>query len=350
MNARQRVRAALKCQKPDRIPKALAFWEETIPAVAPADTAEYFRLDVRFVSFTAPPEQEDFLAYLRGLPADLYLGDMAQLQTYHEWHYHPESGAEGPLSHARSADEIARYVFPDLTDPSRYAGLAEQVQSWHAQGWAVAGSPPHLGGELFESAYRLRGFQNLLADLVLNKPLAHYLLDQLTALAIHSALILAQAGVDILLLDDDVAMPTGLIMAPRTWREFFKPRLADIIRLARGVNPQLIVFYHSDGDFTAIVPDLVEIGVDVINPLQPDCMDALAIKRAFGERLALWGTVGDAWLWDRGTPDQIRAEVRLRIETLGPAGLLLCPAYDVDFTPLENLIAFCEAVEEFGQL
>jgi uroporphyrinogen decarboxylase len=170
----------------------------------------------------------------------------------------------------------------------------------------------------------------------------------LTALMLHSALILARAGVDILLLDDDVAMSTGLIISPATWREFFKPRLADVIRLAREVQPELIVFYHSDGDFTALVADLVEIGVNVINPLQPDCMDALAIKKRFGDRLALWGAVGTAALWDHGTPAQIRAEVKHRIETLGPAGLLLSPAYDLDYTSFENITAFVDAVKEFG--
>ncbi len=252
------------------------------------------------------------------------------------------------MGSAKSAAELARHTFPDLVDPRRHAGLTAQVEQWHAQGWAVAGSPPHLGGELFESGYRLRGFTNFLSDLVRDKPLAHYLLDQLAALMIHSALILARAGVDILLLDDDVAMPTGLIIRPATWREFFKPRLADVIRLAREVQPGLIVFYHSDGDFTGIVADLVEIGVNVINPLQPDCMDALAIKQRFGDRLALWGTVGTAALWDHGTPGQIRTEVRRRIETLGPGGLLLSPAYDLDYAPFENITAFVDAVREFG--
>jgi uroporphyrinogen decarboxylase len=162
--------------------------------------------------------------------------------------------------------------------------------------------------------------------------------------------------VDILLLDDDVAMPTGLIIGPDTWRAFFKPRLADVIRLARAARANssrrdegLLVFYHSDGDFTAIVSDLVEIGVNVINPLQPDCMDAFALKRQFGERLALWGTVGTAHLWQHGAPADIRAEVRQRIEALGPAGLLLSPAYDLDFAPFENVAAFVEAVQEWGR-
>ena len=349
MDSRTRVRAALTCQVPDRIPLALAFWEEALPAIAPATPAEHFGLVVRFVEFRPPEGHDDFLRYLRGLPKDVDLGDAAQLRTYHEWNYHPATGPDGPLSGARSVEEVARFAFPDLADERRYTGLAAQVARWQAQGWAVAGGPPHLGGELFESGYRLRGFANFMVDLRLRKSLAGYLLDQLTALTIHSALILARAGVDILLLDDDVAMPTGLIISPATWREFFKPRLAAVIRLARAANPDLLIFYHSDGDFTDIVADLVEVGVNVINPVQPDCMDALAIKRQFGDRLALWGAVGTAAAWDHGTPEQIRAEVKHRIETLGPAGLLLCPAYDLDYAPFANIAAFVAAVKEHGR-
>jgi uroporphyrinogen decarboxylase len=348
MNSRERVQLALTCRQPDHIPMALAFWEESFPQIAPATPGDYFGLDVRFVQFKPPAGQNDFLGYLRGLPKDVHVGDLAQLQTYHEWDYHPERGPGGPLSDARSAEELTRFVFPDLAQPSRYEGLAEQARAYHGRGLAVAGSPPHLGGELFESGYRLRGFQNFMADLNQHKALTHYLLDQLTALLIHNALILTRAGVDILLLDDDVAMPTGPIIGLRTWREFFKPRLADVIRLARQVNPDLLIFYHSDGDFTAIVPDLIEVGVNVINPIQPDCMDALTIKRQYGDRLALWGTVGSAGLWDHGAPADIRAEVKTRAETLGPAGLLLCPAYDLDYAPFENIVAFVEAVRKYG--
>ena len=358
MNARDRVRAALTCQRPDRIPKALTFFRHEIPAIVPATPEDYFGLDVRIAQFEQPVEQADFLAYLRKLPPDVHVGNVAQLSIYHEWDYHPEMGQDRPLSHADTIAELAEFVFPDLRNPRRYAGLNAQIATWHDQGLAVAGSPPHLGGELFEMAYRLRGFDKFLSDLVLRQPLAHYLLDQLAALTIHSALILAQAGIDILLLDDDVAMPTGLIVSPGTWRTFFKPRLADIIRLAREAAPDfstdseqnLIVFYHSDGDFTALIPDLLEIGVNVINPVQPDCMDAPAIKQAFGDRLAIWGAVGSAAFWDHGTPDDVRAATRHSIETLGPEGLLPAPAYDVDFTPLENLVAFYEAIDEYGAL
>ena len=121
-----------------------------------------------------------------------------------------------------------------------------------------------------------------------------------------------------------------------------------MINLTREESPEIFVFYHCDGDFTQLIGDLVDIGVNVINPVQPDCIDAAAIKREFGYKLAMRDTVGTARLWDRGIPDQIRAEVRHRIDTLGPEGLLLSPAYDIDYAPFENIVAFVEAVEEFG--
>jgi uroporphyrinogen decarboxylase len=175
-----------------------------------------------------------------------------------------------------------------------------------------------------------------------------YLLDQFQAMLLHNVLLLVRAGVDIVLLADDVAMPGQMMVSPETWRFFFKARLAEVIRLAREEAPEVLFFYHCDGNFAAIVPDLVDIGVNVINPVQPDCMDAVAVKQAFGDRLALWGTAGTAWLLDRGRPGEIRDHVRDRIRTLGPRGLLLAPAYDIDFMPLANIEAFVDAGRRYG--
>ena len=119
--------------------------------------------------------------------------------------------------------------------------------------------------------------------------------------------------------------------------------------------PKALGFF--DQSLEAIAPtrpenyfNLVDIGINVINPVQPDCMDAIAIKREFGDKLAIWGSVGSSRLWDWGTPAQVRAEVRHRIEDLGPEGLLLAPAYDIDYAPFDNIVAFVEAVEECGQI
>lgn len=350
MTARERVRQALLCRKPDRIPKALGFVPQSLNDIPSTDPEDYFDLEVRFAEFEPPDNQDEFLRYMDSLPVDVHVGSQTQLRIYHEWQYHPQRGSARPLSGSRSLAELIKFVFPDLSNPARHSKLSAKIKSWHAQGLAVAGLPPHLGGELFEAAWRLRGFENFMIDLVQRKDMASYLLDQLTSMLIENAIILAQAGVDILLLDDDVAMPTQLMISPALWREYFKPRLAKVINLARDVSPELLVFYHCDGNFTQLLPDLVDIGVNVINPVQPDCMDAASIKREFGDKLALWGTVGNALLWDRGTAAQIRNEVRRCIETLGPEGLLVAPAYDIDYAPFANIVAFVEAVDEFGRV
>ena len=350
MNARERVREALLCRKPDKLPKALGFFDQSLEDIAPTRPENYFDLDVRFAEFDPPDNQDEFRRYMDQLPADIHVGSRAQLRTYHEWQYHPEKGTARPLSSVRSLKELVEYVLPDLANPNRHTGLSKQVQRWHTQGFAVAGMPPHLGGELFETAWRLRGFENFMIDLADRTDIIAYLLDQLTSMLIENALILARAGIDILLLDDDVAMPTGLMISPDTWRYHFKDRMARVINIAREESPDLLIFYHSDGDFTQLIPDLVDIGINVINPVQPDCMDRAAIKREFGDRLAMWGTVGTARLWDEGSPEQIRSEVRRCIETMGPEGLLLAPAYDIDFAPFENIVAFVEAVKDFSRI
>jgi uroporphyrinogen decarboxylase len=215
---------------------------------------------------------------------------------------------------------------------------------------AVGGNLPHLGGELFEGAWRLRGLENFLLDLVEHPDWAGFLLDQLAALARRNAQALAVAGVDVLSLDDDVGMPGTMFISPAMWRRFFKQRLAEIIGAARAIKPDIRVLYHSDGYIEPIVGDLIEIGVNALNPLQPEHMDAKRIRRTYGPRLALWGTVGHQTMFSYGTPEDIRHEVKKRMDTLGRRGLILCPAYDIDEpdTPWKNIAAFLEAAKQYG--
>jgi uroporphyrinogen decarboxylase len=176
-------------------------------------------------------------------------------------------------------------------------------------------------------------------------------LDELTALAIRNAEALARAGVDVLSLDDDVGAPVTMMIGPDTWQHFFKPRMAQIIEAARAIKPDLRVIFHSDGHYAPIIPDLIEIGVNGINPLQADHMDAEAIRRRFGPTLALWGTVGSQTTFSFASPEAIRREVKHRIATLGRAGLILSPAYDLGEPdiPWANVAAFLEAVYEEGE-
>ena len=352
MNARERLLTALDGGEPDRVPSALGFYHQDLERLVPADQYRDDLVSVRFVHFPPSPEEDALRRAARPLPPDTRLGTAAQIATYTDWRYYPEKTPEqrNPLAQAQSLEELQNFPFPDVSAPYQVDGLAHQVETWHALGLAVGGNLPHLGGELFEAAWRLRGLENFLLDLIEHPTWANFLLDRLTELARRNAETLARAGIDVLALDDDVGMPVTMMISPQIWRQFFKPRLARIIRAARTLNPALRVLYHSDGYFEPIVGDLIEIGVNAINPLQPDHMDAARIRQRFGSQLALWGTVGRQTTFSFATPQAIRQEVKERLDTLGRAGLILCPAYDLDEPdiPWENIAAFLEAVELYG--
>jgi uroporphyrinogen decarboxylase len=128
--------------------------------------------------------------------------------------------------------------------------------------------------------------------------------------------------------------------------------MARIIAAARGIKPDLHIFYHSDGDCRAIIPELIEIGVTVLNPVQPECMDPVQLKADYGNKLAFWGTIGTQTTMPFGTPDEIRALVRERIETVGKGGgLLLSPTHTLEpDVPWENVLAFVRAASaSFGK-
>ena len=345
MDGRERVLTALDGGVPDRIPCALNFYHANLDRIAPPGYDWESMIDVQFVRLPPSPEENALREAGRPYPPDTRLGTFSQIATYVQWSYHPETPqVRNPLGGATSIEDVMAFPFPDVSAPYEVAGLRDQVDAYHAGGLAVGGNLPHLGGELFEAAWRLRGLENFLLDLVERPAWAEYLLDRLTALACRNAETLARAGIDVLALDDDVGAPVTMMISPEMWARFFKPRMARIIRTVRAIKPDLRIIFHSDGVFTPIIPDLIDIGVNGINPLQAEHMDAEHIRDRYGPGLALWGTVGCQSTFSFSTPDAIRDEVRHRIATLGPAGLILSPAYDLDEPdiPWSNIAAFLE--------
>ena len=153
-------------------------------------------------------------------------------------------------------------------------------------------------------------------------------------------------GVDMIWTGDDMGMQTGMLISPRIWRKFFKARMANFIASLKAINPQVKVAYHSDGNIFAIIPDLIEIGLDVLNPIQPACMDPVQLKKSFGDRLCFWGSMDEQYTLPFGTPEQVRQEVLTRLRTLGKnGGLILGPTHHVQLdTPMENFWAMINTI------
>jgi len=159
---------------------------------------------------------------------------------------------------------------------------------------------------------------------------------------------MAALGVDMIWLGDDIGAQNGMLISPAQWRRFLKPLLADIISEVKSARPGIRIAYHSDGDIRPIIPELVDIGVDILNPVQPACMDPADIKKKYGDKLSFWGTIDEQHTLPFGTAEDVAREVRTRRETVGyDGGLIIGPTHHVQLdTPLENFWAMVRAIRE----
>jgi uroporphyrinogen-III decarboxylase len=149
-------------------------------------------------------------------------------------------------------------------------------------------------------------------------------------------------------LGDDVGAQHNMIISPDMWRTIFKPRMAKIIRELKELNPKLKIAYHSDGNIFPIIPDLIEIGLDVLNPIQPASMDPAEVKRLYGDQLCFWGSIDEQHTLPFGSPQDVVDEVKTRLQTLGHnGGLIIGPTHHVQLdTPLENFFAMVDTIRQ----
>ncbi len=180
-------------------------------------------VDIEFVEFPVSDEEEELRRLASPFEGNTRIGSPSQVARYAAWRYHPETPETGnPLERAMTLADLERSPFPAMAGPRAVDALARAVDDVHRRGLAAGGNTPHLGGDLFEAAWRLRGLEAFLVDLVERQDMAHFLLDRLAELARRNAETLATAGVDVLSLDDDVGMPGTMMMSRATWRTFFK--------------------------------------------------------------------------------------------------------------------------------
>ena len=157
-------------------------------------------------------------------------------------------------------------------------------------------------------------------------------------------------GVDMVSCGDDIGMQDRLMMSPDLWRKWFKHRWQCLWASVKKVDPDCSLFYHSDGAIEPVIADLIEIGVEVLNPVQPECMDQQKLKRNYGDKLAFWGCIGTQSTMPFGTPSEVEASVRWCIENLGgDGGLFITPTHVLEpEVPWENIAALFAACDKYG--
>jgi uroporphyrinogen decarboxylase len=252
-----------------------------------------------------------------------------------------------PMRNFSSLKEVEAFPWPSFEEEWRREYARQRIADFHQRNLAVCGA---MAVTIFEVVWQLRGMEELFYDFKFSPDIGAYLLDRPTEIRCSMARFFASQDVDVLILGDDVSMQTGMLMSPTTWRKWFKGRMQRIIKEAKAIKPNLPIFYHSDGNPEAIIPDLIEIGVTILNPVQPECIDPIMVKQRYGDHLALWGTIATQTTMPFGKPEDVRREVRKRIETVGVnGGLVLGPTHSLEpDVPWENIVALYEAIEEYG--
>ena len=253
-----------------------------------------------------------------------------------------------PLANA-TVDDLDAFPWPDFSAPERTAGLREEarrlVEDEQCATVLMCGASTH------EMISMIRGLDNWLVDLVANKEFAHALLRKVTDLQIENFRVLLEAVgdyVDIALMADDLGTQDAPIMSPKTYREMIKPYQAEqIAALKDGTDIKL--FLHTDGNVYPLIGDFIEIGVDILNPVQVsarDMGDTARLKREFGRHLSFCGAIDTHRVLPQGSTDDVRAEVRRRIHDLAPGGGYILSAVHCiqpDVPPENALVMFDEA-------
>lgn len=283
-----------------------------------------------------------------------YIKDAKPGITFDIWGIGYEPGSEAcrhmkhfrhPMKEFTSLDEFEKYPYPGYLD-SDTSEIKPRVDEIHSMGFAASAS---MACTVWEVAWYLRGMEQLMTDMILDEDLAAYHLDRITEISCHRASVFASAGVDIILTGDDVGMQNSLMMSEELYCKWIKPRFAKIIAAAKKANPKVLIEYHSCGYVRPLIPHFIECGIDILNPVQPECMDFKDIFREFGDKISFKGTIGTQTTMPFGSPDDVRRVVRENLDTAGRnGGLFCCPTHMIEpEVPWDNINAYIEACIDY---
>jgi uroporphyrinogen decarboxylase len=379
MTSRQRVQAVLDHQVPDRVPICIGASNATGIKVKPYQGLKKIlgiQGDDRYIYDwpelgTVLPEEavlqrlhSDFRPVLDRFPKEViernqkrlvhtpYIDDWKSGQTEIE----PGVWFPGvhPLAQATTVEEIEEFPWPDMNDPYRVALVREQARqlSDHNQ-FAILATPWLMFP--FERAFSMQGMDKFLLNLAMHPEFAQALLRKITDLClVHLGHFLNECGqyIDIIKIGDDLGTQERLLISPRMYRQMLKPLHAEIIQTIRQ-RTKAKVFFHSDGDIFDLIEDFIEIGVDILNPVQTSAgkmSDLAALKASYQGRMVFCGAIDTQKVLPFGTPEEVRQEVRRVINLLGrDGGYMLASVHTImNEVTTENILAMVDAVEEYG--
>ncbi|HWH70747.1 MAG TPA: uroporphyrinogen decarboxylase family protein [Candidatus Sulfotelmatobacter sp.] len=380
--SRRRVEAALNHQEPDRVPYDLGGTILTgIHQQAYRRLRKYLGLPEVEIQIEDPVQQlalvhEDVKQRLQvdvyGINPSKARGvsrppwseegyDKLQDEWGIEW-WKPQQGGfyfdmrRHPLAEVDTIQGLAQYQFPDPLDPGRFEDMAQRADELMNQrqvGYVLGRNAPGI----FEIALWMRGFENFYCDMVANQAFAEALLDTIMEVKMRyweRALQLVGSNVMMVSEADDLASQNRCLVSPELYRKLIKPRHTQLFSfIKRQARVPVKIFYHSCGAVSPILPDLIESGIDVLNPVQVSAagMDTKELKKRFGKDITFYGGgVDTQHILPQGTPQQVRDEVKRRVEDLAPGGgFIFNTVHNIQSdVPPENIVAMWEAVREFG--
>lgn len=380
--------AALEHRRPDRVPYDLAGTHVSgIHRVAYENLCRYLGETSEPIRFADVIQQvvtpsEAMLDRLRVDTRGLYprtshnwnvrgVAKDGFLEYIDEWgfvHHFPEGGywwslVKSPLDAMEvTPEQIRNHPWPVASLPERFAGLRDQAKAFRAAGKIVI--LKGLCAGLLEMGQRLRGMENFLCDVMTDPAGATVVIDQFVRLKMQFwDMALEKLGdvVDIVVESDDYGTQESQLIPPDTFRSLFKPRYREIFALIqkkfkekKPAGERGWIFFHSCGNVRPILPDLIEIGVDILNPVHVHAagMDPVALKRDFGSAVTFWGGgVETQQVLPRGTPVEVREDVKRNLEALMPGGgYVFNTVHNIQAeAPPENIVAMWEALQEFGK-
>lgn len=250
-----------------------------------------------------------------------------------------------PLQGIDSADALDEYPFPRF-DASNESVQHARVRSIHDQGYAAEGS---LQMTIWETAWYMRGMEEMMLDMLEENEIADRIFREVTQSAVFRAQQFARAGVDILFLGDDIGTQSSLMMSGNMYRTWIKPRLKQVIDASRVIKPDILIFYHSCGYVLPLIGDLIEAGIDVLNPVQPESMDFQQVHAEFSGALSFHGGIGTQTTMPFGTAEDVKART-LELLHLGgqQGGILPAPTHVLEpEVPIDNMLAYIETVRDW---